>query len=1717
MISIPGYVLEQKIYESLDTLLYQGHRSADQAPVMAKLIKSEYPSPRELGRLWHEYVILQQIQAPGVARAYALERVGNGLALITENVNGQSLSRVMQARRLDLRTVLQIACSLCETLESLHRQHIIHKDIKPHNILFDQGTGKTYLIDFGISTRLSQEFQKILNPGALEGSLAYMSPEQTGRMNRPIDHRTDFYSLGATLYEMLTGELPFHTIDPMLLVHSHIARKPTPPNLRAAELPQVVSDIVMKLLAKSAEERYQSAHGLKMDLQHCLEQLEKSGTVAEFPLGNRDQGGELRIPQRLYGREQEQQTLLSAFGRVSEGAAELLLVSGYSGVGKSVLVYEIHKEIARRNGYFITGKFDQLNRSVPYASVTQAFAELVKLLLTESPEALARWRERLLAALAGNGRLLTDLIPELEIIIGAQPAVSKLGLSEAQNRFSLTFQNFVHTFATDEHPLVLFLDDLQWADPASLKLVNGLLTEPQRGHLLVIGGYRDNEVDAAHPLTLALEELSNTAAIIHQIKLAPLTQASVQDFISDALRAEPEQIKPLAELVFAKTHGNPFFMNQFLSALAAERLLRFEVSTERWEWDTQGIAERGATENVISFMVDKLQRLAPRTRQLLTLAACIGYQFSLPMLAAVHDKGKRETASELWEALQEGLVLPMGSDYRFAHMLDSADDEALLGESFQISYRFLHDRVQQAAYSLIEESHKPKLHLRIGRLMRAAAFDQGERRDERTFDIAGHLNLALELISEPVERWQLAQLNLLCGKKARASTAYNAAADYFAAGIKLLGAADWARDSEDCFELYAGLAECRALGGQFEPIAQLIGILLANAKTLPEQVRINKLRIELLTAQNKAAEAVQLGRETLALLGMTLAASPEQFAVQFAEELTRVSEILSQRDMATLVSAPALEDPRQAMILQILATLAEPLYLVDQSLFSLSVVQRVNIALQYGHTKESPFAFANYSFLRATIMGKVEEGEQLAKLALALNEKFGSHELACRIFVNVGASVDLYRHLREALPYFERAYKTGLAAGDFVYVSWSCYMSTMVKLCMGQSLSQILADVERHLLLMQRTKDAISIAQLTFAKQMIAALQGQTQRLSSLNDAHFDEGAYLAQLQRDGIGLPFYWYSLVKVQLCFLAEEYAETVAAAQAAFAAGAEALGFYYTQELSFYVCLALLSLPKSDEATNAKNAELLAHHRAKVAANAKRCPENNQHKHLLIAAETARGSGRFAEAMELYDEALEHAQKQDFVQHAALINELAAKFYLSRGRSKLAASYLSDAHYGYTKWGATAKTAQLTAQHPWLLNQSPPSRHSELGGDLFAAATTSSSDMTSALIDVATVLRAAQAISSEIVLAKVIDQLLRIMVTNAGAQRGFLILQREGRLMVEASVTVDPNVARVEMNTPLDECLELSTLIVQYVARTLMPVMLEDAGKDPQYKNDPYIQSTSPKSVLCLPLTRLNKLTGVLYLENNIAHSVFTAERIELLRLLSTQAAISVENALLYSHVRAVTDSVQRSNHELSEKNAQLQSITADLKHSNSELQAAHGRLQVELEERARAEQSRAALQAEIIAIQNARLAEMSTPLIPITELIMVMPLIGTVDGQRAQQVLETALNGVQEHRAQVVILDITGMKHVDTNVASTLIQTASALRLLGAQSVLTGIRADIAQTLVGLGVDLGTIVTLGTLQSGIAYALGRTGESNLVKGRRDTPLLPMRKEPGRGRGL
>lgn len=1060
MIKVSGYEILESIYVGSKTIIYRGFRLGDQQPIIVKVVNKEYPTLNDIARLKHEYDITQFLNMPGIVKSYCLKNTNGSLALILEDFGGESLYQYIQIKNLKITEFLTIAIKLVDILGELFKKRIIHQDIKPHNIIINSQTGEIKITDFAIASRVSIETQFICNLNRLEGTLAYMSPEQTGRMNRSIDYRTDFYSLGVTFYEMLTQHLPFETNDAMELVHCHIAKQPLPPHEFNSDIPETISAIILKLLAKTPEERYQSSYGLRADLQKCLNQLCETKQISYFPLGQQDISPIFQIPQKLYGRDREIATLLAACERVlggdrdnlclysPSGYSEMMLISGYSGIGKSALVQEVYQPITKHKGYFIAGKCDQLQRNIPYASIIQAFQTLIRQLLTESDAQIAVWREKILAALSTNCQVIINVIPEIELIVSQQPAVPELGVVESQNRFNRVLQNFIHIFSKPEHPLVLFLDDLQWADSASLKLLQLLMTEADSHYLFLIGAYRDKEVNATHQLMLTLKEIqkhnhksncgNNLFPKLNHISLSPLNLAHVTQLITETLHCEQSRVMPLAEVVVEKTHGNPFFVNEFLKSLYTQELVEFDFDQGVWQWNIADIQAAPITNNVVDLMADKIQRLSAQTQQILKLAACIGYQFDLQTLSIVYKKTAIATASDLWEAIESGLILPLGNEDQLLKTEDWIKQETETESKFAvshlpalISYKFLHDRVQQAAYCLIPEDQKKIVHLQVGQLLLK---NNQCAREEKIFDIVNQLNFGMQLITNQSEKYELAELNLCAGKKSKLSAAYSSAMNYLRNGMKLLGNCSWEEQYELTLELYQEAVEAAYINGEFAEMEGYMQIVLQQAKTVLDKVKVYEIKIQFCAARNKMQGTIETTLEILDLLEIRFPQNPNKLDVQ--QSYTETKYALAGKKTLDLLDLPEMTDPYKIAALRLMSNVTISAYNTAPIIFQLMTLQQVKLLVQYGNSAVAASSYAWYGLFLSGIVDDIDTGYEFGQLALKILDKFDAKEFQAKTFFAFNIFIMPWKfHVKETLKPLLSSYKIGIGMADFEYAA----------------------------------------------------------------------------------------------------------------------------------------------------------------------------------------------------------------------------------------------------------------------------------------------------------------------------------------------------------------------------------------------------------------------------------------------------------------------------------------------------------------------------------------------------------------------------------------------------------------------------------------------------------------------------------------------------------
>lgn len=1532
-ILLAGYTISEHLSQSPPTGIYRGLRQSDRLPVIIKLLDVEFPSPVQLARVRHEYEFVSGLSHPGVIRVHALERAKNSLAIVMEDFGGIPLRSFIAERTLTIGDKLLIAHRISEILGDIHGHGIVHKDINPNNILINPHTSEIKIIDFGNATRIGHEDPQLAHPDQLEGTLAYIAPEQTGRMNRPVDYRSDYYSLGITLYELLLGRRPFEAQDGMEMVHMHIAA--VPPALHEADhsIPHIASRIVQKLIEKNAEHRYQSAAGICMDLQICLDALNDAMPAGDFVAGEHDVSDRFSIPARLYGREAEIVQLMAAYESMCEGRPGLVLVSGHSGIGKSSLIHEVHKPIARHSGFFIAGKFDQYRRNIPYAALIQAFQNLLHQILTESDERIAAWRGRLFTALGENGAVIADVIPELRHILGEQPPVTPLAPQEAHNRFNYYFVNFVQVFARAEHPLTLFLDDLQWADQPSLNLIELLGARNACSHLLIIGAYRQNEVDATHPLQLALGRLRNEGCRMDEIRLQALPPEVVSHIVVDTLACPPDDAQALAGLIYRNTHGNPFFVNRLFSDLHDTGLVTYERSLRKWVWDIAQIERVGIADNVIELMTANIRRLPEATQRLLNLAACIGNQFTLESLSVVGGSSRDAIAQALHPALQERLVVPLGNEYRYF------GGDAAFGDgdprAFGVHYRFQHDRIQQAAYDLASAEERVAIHYKAGELLLQSTPD--EAMDEKVFDIVNHFALASARVTDPALRLRLAALNVRAAVRAKNAIAYEPALQYFRHAQQFLAGTEL-QHQPLYFRLLAERAECEYLNGNSATAEMYFRQALDIAANDAERAVVLEAMIHFHTNTGDYRQAYQTGRQALKLFGVAL---PAGFVPPlFIADLARLKWRMRGRKVADLLDLPLCRDERMRTAMRLIGALLKAAYQIRPELCVANAVKAVNLSLQHGTTEDNAVAYLVFGgIFLGGVLGRHQAGYEFGQLALAMNARFDNLKQRSEInFVSGYFTHFWLKPARDTEVYYRAAYESGLQTGDYFHLS--CAACTMVEsqFIRGVPLAEVKQLAGDHLPFMERIGSTEQAGAITATLRAILNLEGMTEDPSSFGDQQFSETAFAARLETYTSKHFAHFYLVNKMQALYLWRRADEALLIANASAKYLKHSLAMLHTVEHHFYHALILCAVcdTKTQRANLRKARRILKQFEQWAQLN----PANFEHKALLIRAEIARLEGGSWEVSGLYARAIRSADEHGYMQNKALANELAGRFFSAANVESAARSHLREAFYGYQLWGASGIAANLAHAFPFVAT-----RHAQdsLTGSTMAerssretivapisashgdlGETTSSSRRRSGL-DLETVIKSTQVISGEIKLATLLQKLMKIMIENAGAERGCFIRVEQGQLRVEAEGSVHSEEVTISGGVPPDASL-LPLSIVQYVARLGDSVLLNDAGTDARFWEDPYIVRVQPKSLLCTPVMHHGQVIGVVLLENNLASGAFTPARIELLQMLSAQAAISIENSQLYAGLE------QR----VQERTCELLLATEQLKAANEELE-------------------------------------------------------------------------------------------------------------------------------------------------------------------------------------
>ncbi|MFT5913900.1 MAG: histidine kinase [Bacteroidia bacterium] len=1503
-----------ELHNSENSIVYKGIEEKNGKSIVIKVLKNEFPSIKEIAKFNEEFEITNNLRVDGVRKAFTKYKIDNRHALLLDFVEGKSLREVLdEKKRLEINEFLLIAIGLCSILEKVHAKGVIHKDINPRNILI-QSENNVSLIDFGISSKVRKQTQVLESINKLEGTLAYISPEQTGRMNRSVDYRTDIYSLGITFYEMLTGEMPFKGEDSIELIHAHIAKEALPVNvLKYGSIPGVLSQIIQKMLAKNAEERYQNCYGLRKDLERCEKSLSENNQIPDFKIGMQDFADRFQVPEKLYGRESEISSLLDTFRNSTLGTKELMLVSGYSGIGKTALVNEIHKLISEKRAYFAAGKFDQFQRDIPYSAIIHALKDFVAQILTESNQDIAQWKRIIRNALGNNGRVIQDVVPNLAHIVGEQPEIPELGPAETQNRFNLVFQNFVREISREEHPLVLFIDDWQWADMASLNFLKLLFSDETNQYLMVIGAYRNNEVDETHPFIKTLNHFKENSIPYQEIDLQPLKQSSIENLVSDTLKIDKES-KGLAELVHLKTQGNPFFATQFLEMLYEEKLLKFDTTKSKWDWDLEEIKKKDITDNVVELLANKILKLSKTTQKLLKAAACIGSEFDLKTLSFVAERNQKEVLTDLWEAVEEGLIKPIGENYKAV---------GELVEDAKAYFIFLHDRVQQATYSLIKEEVRQKTNLKIGRL----AYRNNDEAyiTEWICEITNYYNVGAALIHKAQEKELLVDINLRAGLRARKSTAYEAAVKYFSMALSESGKIPWKTNYSRTLEIYSYLAECQFLSVAYEESEKSFDEIFSHVENILDKVDIYIMKIIQYESVARYAKTVVLIKEVLSILGVTLPEDDDEKMKDFQEEVEFISGKIDEvESIDNFMDLPENTNPEVERIIQILTIAYGPVYMAgDMNLLLLVSAKNVAYTLKNGLSIFSSWGFAAYSTFVSAGLQQYTTAYSLCELAVKLNQKYPNPSLTGAIYHLMGCFTNPWINpIRENTEIFDKAYGFCMQTGNFPYAAYAYGVKTRHLFLSGMNRFELSKRCDEYALSLKKIQNFAIADILTVVSQTLECLAGNTESQYSLTGNGFVEDDYEKNYEAvpifPAVRLPLksfvhYLYGDYEtaLQLSKKADEYMPAL-------------FGMVWNSFHQSTHSLTLCALAKSDLENKDDYLKEITEKQAQMKVWAESAPHNFKHQYLLVQAEIANIQEDKLEAMDLYDESIRLAQENGFVQYEAIANELAGKFYLGWNKSKIASPYLQQAKYSYELWGATAKADDLAKQYPNLADNSSRSNlHTRNIGITtqidhtrpFSSTTTTQGG---SAFDLDTLVKASNTLSGEIKLDNLLKKMMLIVMENAGADKGILALKDGNEFFVQATHNISENHIAVLQRESLKENQNIPASLITYGIRTKNSLVLEDATQNKQFKDLPYVKVHKPKSVMIVPILKQGEVIAVLYLSNKQVAGVFTQERLSLVNMLSSQIAISIGNAILYQNMEQV---VAERTEQLQEKSQRI----------------------------------------------------------------------------------------------------------------------------------------------------------------------------------------------------
>ncbi|WP_150275737.1 diguanylate cyclase [Paenibacillus tepidiphilus] len=1501
-----NYQILETISDNAAKSVYRCSEEGMDRTVILKVLKSELAGVEAVMRFKQEYRLLQELsgQLDGVIRPVDLQEMGGYYMMVLEDLGGTSLKRILAEDRPDQRTLLRLAIQVIDILGAIHDKHVIHKDIKPSNIIWNRERNKVQIIDFDLAVKLSKERQEFRNSGVLEGSLYYISPEQTGRMSRSIDYRSDYYSYGVMLYEMFTGTRPFAAEEMLEQIYSIIAKEAVPPvKASGGEVTAPLSAVIMKLMEKSPEDRYRSAFGIKADLKKCL------SVQDEFVTGSEDRLNIFRIPQKLYGRDGEIKRLEGAFRRCARSLPEIVYVTGDAGAGKTALVHELHRYISRDKGMFAEGKFDQYNKNIPYSAIIQACRRLMAELL-ESPDGNLKTLigRSLSQALDGNGSLIAGLIPELSAFIGPQPAALPLNPAEETNRFYMTFAQFLSGLTSGERPLVLFLDDLQWADYSSLQLVERLMQGNQLRRIMLVLSYRSHEIPAGHPL-FAMKARLEKSKEAEEIHLEPLPLPDIQQLVADTLYTHPDEVLELAKAVHKRAKGNSFYVNELLKELYRGGYLYFDDMHGEWTWRLSEIAALPVNDSVVDFLMTKLTGLPAGQRELLTICAAVGNEFDYGMLLRLADAPVETVLQTLAVGVEEEFIRP--ADGRYGLFLGLLEDSgAAAAPETELRFAFTHDRIQQAFYQMLDEEKGQRLHLGIGRLM-LERLEPGEAED-KLVDMAGHMNKALKLISDRQELEEVVTLNLLAARKAKAGFGYAAAHALLEAAMTLLPENAWQEKMQQTAEIHRLYAECAYLTHHVDEADRACAVLAAHLQEPLALAEVYELQANYYMYLGMMQESIAAGRKGLAVLGLKIPGKVGMPAV--LRELVQVKARLRGRSVEELFAAPEMTAPETQMMMRLLVNFIPPAFISGEtSLFGLVVLRQIRLTLAHGNAPESALAFIGYAMLLSGF-GDTKGAFDYGRLGIRINDRFQNMQWKGAAYVLYTLFSHVWTEPWDTLQeWFTASMEASLRTGDLLYLAHSSFYVNLWNPTLD--IPATLQESSRTIAMIEDTKYKESLATAKLARQYFLNLAGELADNASFDGDGFSEEVYLRELTEaryySGIAI----YYIYKMKLLFTYERSREALVYIDRAYPIIGTLAGSAFMEEFALYTFLNLAySYKEMSVLDKAKARRRMRKEFGRVRKWARHAPGTFRQHEYLMRAEWARISGQDDKAGHYYDLAMEASEASGFVRYKALTSELAARFYLHKDYKEFAAYLFRQSEYYYSVWGAKGKIVFNGSQYPELVTKISTK-------DFLHRRTIS--DYTESM-DLNSILLATQAISKEIELSNLLEALMEIVIKNAGAQRGCIVMTSKTGLLVEGEYNPEEDRINVALRD-YNRYDQLPDSIVKLVEERKESVIYNDAYSETAFVNDPYIVKHRPKSLVCMPLINQNKTIAIIYLENNLLTGVFTRERMRIINLLSREMVFSLENATLYSEL-------ERSEEKYRELVANLQDgifITQDAK--------------------------------------------------------------------------------------------------------------------------------------------------------------------------------------------